>query len=122
MQVVLTERRRVTGELQRRGELLEAVIKELESISYSVSHDLGASSRHIDGYAALLRQAVEPSLSDEAARYLQRIADTARQMEQVIDDLLVFSRMGRQEMLHTTVNLVQVMRYIVADLRLGLQG
>ncbi len=122
MQIVLTEWRRVTGELQRRGELLEAVIKELESISYLVSHDLRDPSHHIDGYAALLRRAVEPLLSDKAARYLQRIADTARQMEQVIDDLLLFSRMGRQEMLHTTVNLVQVMRYIVANLRLGLQG
>ncbi|NGZ61002.1 MAG: hypothetical protein CV081_10940, partial [Nitrospira sp. LK265] len=118
----ITERRRVTSELQRRGELLEAANKELEAFSYSVSHDLRAPLRHIDGYAALLRKSVEPSLNDKAARYLQTISDSAKQMGQLIDDLLVFSRMGRQEMLHTTVDLDQVIRHILADLRLDLQG
>ena len=118
----ITERRRVAGELQRRGELLEAANKELEAFSYSVSHDLRAPLRHIDGYAALLRKAVEPSLNDKAARYLQTISDSAKQMGQLIDDLLVFSRMGRQEMLHTTVNLDQVIKNILSDLRLDLQG
>ncbi|MDF0664635.1 MAG: histidine kinase dimerization/phospho-acceptor domain-containing protein [Nitrospira sp.] len=69
------------------------------------SHDLRAPLRHIDGYAALLRQSVEPSLNDKAARYLQTIVDSAKQMGQLIDTLLVLSRMGRQVMLHATVNL-----------------
>ena len=118
----ITERRQVAGELQRRGELLEAANKELEAFSYSVSHDLRAPLRHIDGYAALLRKSVEHSLNDKAARYLQTISDSARQMGQLIDDLLVFSRMGRQEMLHTTVSMDQLVRGILADLRLDLQG
>lgn len=118
----ITERRRVAGELQRRGELLEAANKELEAFSYSVSHDLRAPLRHIDGYAALLRKSVEPSLNDKAARYLQTISDSAKQMGQLIDDLLVFSRMGRQEMLHTTVDLDQLIKNILSDLRLDLQG
>lgn len=118
----ITERRRVAGELQRRGELLEAANKELEAFSYSVSHDLRAPLRHIDGYAALLRKAVEQSLSDKAARYLQTISDSAKQMGELIDDLLVFSRMGRQEMLHTAVNLDQLITNILSDLRLDLQG
>lgn len=118
----ITERRRVAGELQRRGELLEAANKELEAFSYSVSHDLRAPLRHIDGYAALLRRAVEHSLNDKATRYLQTISDSAKQMGQLIDDLLVFSRMGRQEMLHTAVNLDQVIKNILSDLRLDLQG
>lgn len=118
----ITERRRVAGELQRRGELLESANKELEAFSYSVSHDLRAPLRHIDGYAALLRKAVEQSLNDKAARYLQTISDSAKQMGQLIDDLLVFSRMGRQEMLHTTVNLDQLIKNILSDLRLDLQG
>ncbi len=118
----ITERRRIAGELQRRGELLEAANKELEAFSYSVSHDLRAPLRHIDGYAALLRKSVEHSLSEKAARYLQTISDSAKQMGQLIDDLLVFSRMGRQEMLRTAVNLDQLIKSIFSDLRLDLQG
>jgi signal transduction histidine kinase len=118
----ITERRRVAEELQRRGELLEAANKELESFSYSVSHDLRAPLRHIDGYASLLRKAVTESLNEKAARYLQTISDSAKQMGQLIDDLLVFSRMGRQEMLKTTVNLNQIIQTILYDLRLDLQG
>ena len=118
----ITERRRVAEELQRRGELLEAANKELEAFSYSVSHDLRAPLRHIDGYAALLRKSVEQSLNEKGARYLQTISDAAKQMGQLIDDLLIFSRMGRQEMLHTPVNLEQVINHVLADLRLDLQG
>jgi signal transduction histidine kinase len=118
----ITERRRVAGELQRRGELLEAANKELESFSYSISHDLRAPLRHIDGYAALLRKSVEHLLNDQTARYLQTISSSAKQMGQLIDDLLVFSRMGRQEMLHTAVNMDQLIKGILADLRLDLQG
>jgi signal transduction histidine kinase len=118
----ITERRRVAGELQRRGELLEAANKELEAFSYSVSHDLRAPLRHIDGYAALLRKTVDQSLNEKAARYLQTISDAAKQMGQLIDDLLVFSRMGRQDMLQTTVNMDQLIKSILSDLRLDLHG
>jgi signal transduction histidine kinase len=118
----ITERRRVAAELQRRGELLAAANKELEAFSYSVSHDLRAPLRHIDGYASLLRKAVGESLDEKPARYLQTISESAKQMGQLIDDLLVFSRMGRQEMLNTTVNLDQLIKTIIYDLRLDLQG
>jgi len=118
----ITERRRVAEELQRRGTLLEAANQELESFSYSVSHDLRAPLRHIDGYASLLRKAAADSLNEKAGRYLDTISASAKQMGQLIDDLLVFSRMGRQEMLRTTVDLNNLITMILSDLRLDLQG
>jgi len=69
-----------------------------------------------------LRKSVEHQLNDQAARYLQTISASAKQMGQLIDDLLVFSRMGRQEMLRTAVNMDQLIKSILADLRLDLQG
>ena len=118
----VTERRRVATELQSRGELLQVANKELEAFSYSVSHDLRAPLRHIDGYAALLSKAAGDALNDKARRYLQTISDSAKQMGQLIDDLLVFSRMGRQDMLHATVDLGQLLKTVLHDLRLDLQG
>ena len=118
----ITARRRVAAELQHQGELLQAANKELEAFSYSVSHDLRAPLRHIDGYAALLSKTAGESLNDKARRYLQTISDSAKQMGQLIDDLLVFSRMGRQEILHSTVNLNQLIKTVIHDLRLDLQG
>jgi signal transduction histidine kinase len=117
----ITQRRRVADELKRHGLLLEAANKELESFSYSVSHDLRAPLRHIDGYAALLRKAMGDALNERAARYLDTISASAQQMGQLIDDLLMFSRMGRHDMVRTTVDLGRLVSEVLEGLRLDLQ-
>jgi signal transduction histidine kinase len=95
---------------------LEQANKELESFAYSVSHDLRAPLRHIDGFLALLKESVEPALDDKSQHYMSTIADAARRMSTLIDDLLAFSRMGRQEMIKGPVDL----NGLVADVIRGL--
>ena len=93
--------RRVT----ERTAQLAATNKELESFAYSVSHDLRMPLRHIDGYIELLAGESQGRLTGEAQRYLQVVTDASRKMGQLIDDLLAFSRMGRVELIESSVAL-----------------
>lgn len=113
----IQERRRVAGELLQRGQQLEAANQELEAFSYSVSHDLRAPLRHIDGYASLLEKNVGSSLTEKGQRYLETISESAKQMGCLIDDLLVFSRMGRSELAQTPINMEQLVKEVLHSLR-----
>ena len=80
--------------IERTAEL-EAANKELEAFSYSVSHDLRAPLRHIKGYAEILTTEAGPTLAEDNRRFLNAIANSARNMGQLIEDLLGFSRIAR---------------------------
>lgn len=110
---------RINAELENRVNertaQLTAANQELESFSYSVSHDLRAPLRHMDGFAELLKKNQHDRLDEKGRRHLQIISDAARKMGALIDDLLVFSRMGRQEMQRDLVNMNELVKDSIAQ-------
>ncbi|WP_447979814.1 PAS domain-containing sensor histidine kinase [Candidatus Nitrospira bockiana] len=112
----ITERKRAEAEIRARSADLEALNKELEAFSYSVSHDLRAPLRHIDGFVELLLKHGAAQLDEKNRRYLSIIAESAKQMGALIDDLLSFSRMGRSEMTAAAVDLDQLVKEVVQSL------
>ena len=121
MQIELARLYRETKELNaslekkvnERTSELQAVNRELEAFSYSVSHDLRAPLRHIHGFADLLARHIESTLDEKAKRYLGFISDSVKEMGVLIDDLLMLSRMGRMEMRRSSFDLRDTVESVI---------
>ncbi|MBU1013756.1 MAG: PAS domain S-box protein [Bacteroidetes bacterium] len=102
-------------ELEKNSKLLGAKNKELETFTYSVSHDLKAPLRGIDGYSQILLKEYESKLDAEGKRFLRTIRESAMQMNQLINDLLEYSRLERQTLRPSKVNIKNLIETLVLN-------
>jgi len=108
---------RLNERLQGRAAELEAANRELESFSYSVSHDLRAPLRSMDGFSQALLEDYSDKLDEQGRDYLARIQNSAQLMAQLIDDILELARITRTEMRLEDVNLSDLAHSIASELR-----
>jgi len=103
-------------ELYKKNLELQSINEELESFSYSISHDLRAPLRALSGYSKMLEEDFLPVLNEEGKRLVNNIQYNARKMGTLIDDLLVFSKLGRQDLKKSEVNMKEMVDLILHDL------
>jgi PAS domain S-box-containing protein len=113
----ITERKHAEEELQKSNYQLEAANKELEAFSYSVSHDLRAPLRTIDGFSKAVMEDYGDVIPEEGREHLTRVRKAAQYMSQLIDDLLNLSRVTRASMKSEVINLSKIAQGIVEELQ-----
>ncbi|MBI4632584.1 MAG: PAS domain S-box protein [Deltaproteobacteria bacterium] len=114
----ITARKRIETELKERTAQLEHANRELESFSYSISHDLRAPLRAIDGYARMILKDHAHALDEDTRQKFGVIRDNARMMGQLIDDLLAFSRLGRKDMATSKIDMNNLIRDVWKELQI----
>ena len=107
----------LTSQLRQRSEAAEAANRELEAFSYSVSHDLRAPLRSVDGFSLALLEDYGSQLDEQAQSYLVRIRNATTRMASLIDDLLQLSRVNRGELGREEVDVSALAERVVADRR-----
>lgn len=113
---VAMERKRIEESLKKHAVQLEYTNKELEAFSYSVSHDLRAPLRTLDGFSQAIMEDYADKLDESGKQYLMRVRNASQVMSQLIDGMLKLSRVGRAEMHFEEINLSQTVQSIVNDL------
>lgn len=120
----LTERRQAENEIRKLNKHLaerslevEAANKELEAFSYSVSHDLRAPLRAVDGFSRIVLEDYAAELSEEGRGFLNRVRESATNMGQLIDDLLTFSRLSRQPLKKQSIVTTELARQVLDELK-----
>ncbi|MDN3512192.1 MAG: PAS domain S-box protein [Candidatus Jettenia sp.] len=120
----ITERKRAEDELRKQRDNLERLTnqlaasnKELEAFCYSVSHDLRAPLRSINGFCKAIMEDHSDTLDEQGKNYLQRVSAASQRMGQLIDDLLNLSRITRSEIQQKRVNLSILVENILMELR-----
>ena len=116
------EVRSLNAELEERVEKRTAELlasnQELESFTYSVSHDLRAPLRHVDGYAQILEEEFASELSPEARTFAKKIRQGSQNMGRLVDDLLNLSRVGKTELKRVKIGLKTMVEEVIADIKL----
>ncbi len=108
--------------VRERTAQLEEANRELESFSYSVSHDLRAPLRHINGFSNLLRRSAGGELPGKSGEYLETIADSAQKASTLVDELLAFSRMGRTELHSREVDMAELVGEVMREVERDAEG
>jgi light-regulated signal transduction histidine kinase (bacteriophytochrome) len=113
----IEELQRLSATLARQQEVVENANRELEALNYSVSHDLRAPLRSIDGFSQIVLEDFGDVVGEEGKKYLQRVRDAAQHMGRLIEDLLSLSRISRTALDRTDVDLSALARQIADGLR-----